>query len=261
MSNLRTYGNPPFRIAVLHGGPGAPGEMAPVARELAAIGGVLEPLQTAQSIEGQVAELHTVLAESGNPPVTLIGWSWGAMLGFIFAAQHPSLVSKLILVSSGVYEEKYAENIMPTRLGRLSEGERAEVQSLLQALDNPAAEDKNTLMARLGRIIAKADSYDPLPDSGEAPECNYDTYQCVWQQATALRKSGELLALGKKIRCPVVAIHGDYDPHPFDGVKVPLSGVLKDFRFILLRKCGHCPWRERQARGEFYRILEEEIGQ
>ena len=35
VKNLRTYGEAPFNIAVIHGGPGAAGEMAPVARELA----------------------------------------------------------------------------------------------------------------------------------------------------------------------------------------------------------------------------------
>ena len=44
--NLRTYGMPPFDVAVLHGGPGTAGGMAPLARELALRHGVLEPLQT-----------------------------------------------------------------------------------------------------------------------------------------------------------------------------------------------------------------------
>src|SRR5712692_10060037 len=54
MQNLRLYGQSPFTVAVLHGGPGAPGTMAPVARELATEWGVLEPLQTADSLDGQV---------------------------------------------------------------------------------------------------------------------------------------------------------------------------------------------------------------
>jgi len=33
LNNLRQYGNAPFSVAVIHGGPGASGEMAPVARE------------------------------------------------------------------------------------------------------------------------------------------------------------------------------------------------------------------------------------
>lgn len=68
MKNLRKYGNKPFSIAVIHGGPGAPGEMAPVARELSSARGVLEPLQTATTLEGQVKELKAVLERTGLCP-------------------------------------------------------------------------------------------------------------------------------------------------------------------------------------------------
>lgn len=57
-----------------------------------------------------------------------------------------------------------------------------------------------------------------------------------------------------------MAIHGDYDPHPAEGVEKPLAAVLKDFRFILLDRCGHLPWIERQAKDRFYSILREEVG-
>jgi len=56
-----------------------------------------------------------------------------------------------------------------------------------------------------------------------------------------LRKSGKLLKLGKQIKYPVIAIHGDYDPHPAEGVLIPLSSILKYFRFLLLKHCGHKP--------------------
>src|SRR5947209_16720527 len=106
MNNLRKYGAEPFRVAVLHGGPGAPGDMAPVARELAKRRGVLEPLQTRDTIHGQVEELKEVIERYGAPPMRIIGWSWGAWLGYLFAARHHSLVDKLILVSSGPFEEQ-----------------------------------------------------------------------------------------------------------------------------------------------------------
>ncbi|MFC1970597.1 alpha/beta fold hydrolase [Chloroflexota bacterium] len=259
MKNLRTYGNKPFNVAVIHGGPGAPGEMAPVAREIAYLWGVLEPLQTAASLEGQVQELHKVLKESGDLPITLIGWSWGAMLGFIFTGRYPLFVRKLILVGSGAFEEKYAANIMVDRLNRLDEEERVEILSLVEILDDPATEDKNKHMVRFGRLIAGADAYDSLPYRDELLEYQYDINQKVWQQANEMRRSGQLLKLGEKIRCPVVAVHGDYDPHLAEGVREPLSRVLKDFRFILLEKCGHEPWVERFARDRFYEVLKEEI--
>ncbi|MBM7623663.1 alpha/beta hydrolase [Sporohalobacter salinus] len=108
MKNLRKYGESPFRVAVIHGGPGAPGEMAPVAKKLSFEVGILEPLQTETSIEEQVEELKTVLEKHGEIPVMLIGYSWGTWLSFIFAANYPSLVKKIILVGSGPFKEKYA---------------------------------------------------------------------------------------------------------------------------------------------------------
>ena len=259
MKNLRKYGNGPFNVAVIHGGPGAPGEMAPVARELSSISGVLEPLQTAATVEGQVRELRAVLEKYADPPVTLIGFSWGAMLGFIFAARYPAQVKKLILISSGAYEEKYSTGIMEVRLSRLNEEERQELFSLMAALDNPAVEDKNTSMARLGELMFKADSYSPLPHDSQVLEYQHDIFHSVWEQASEMRSSGKLLELGKKIQCPVVAIHGDYDSHPYQGVREPLSRILKNFRFILLKNCGHYPWLEKNARDKFYNILIKEV--
>ena len=259
MKNLRAYGKAPFNVAVIHGGPGAAGEMAAVARELASGWGVLEPLQTAASLEGQIEELKTVLEKNGNLPVALIGFSWGAWLSFIVAAKYPAIIKKLILIGSGSYEQKYAAKIQETRLNRLSEENRTEVKSLIEVLDNPAAEGKSMVFARLGALFSRADTYDPIKYESEAIDYQFVIFQNVWKAAAELRRSGELLELGKRIKCPVLAIHGDYDSHPAEGVQKPLSATLKSFRFILLKNCGHAPWIERQARDKFYAILKEEL--
>jgi pimeloyl-ACP methyl ester carboxylesterase len=259
MKNPRKYGKHPFSIAVLHGGPGAPGEMAPVARELSSNWGVLEPLQTAESLEGQVQELRELLKENGDPPVILVGWSWGAMLGYILTARYPSIVKKLIMIESAVFENRYATSITETRLSRLSGKKKCEALGLMKKLSNPDTKDKDTVMYRFGKLLSKADSYSPVSHKDEMLKCQYKVFEGVWKDAASLRDSGRLLELGKQIECPVVAIHGDYDPHPAKGVREPLSGVLRDFRFILLKKCGHQPWVERFAKDRFYQILEEEL--
>src|SRR5512137_2939999 len=105
MKTVRKWGHGPYSLAVIHGGPGAPGEMAPVARELSAFRGILEPFQTATTIDQQVLELRSVLEEEAQVPVTLVGFSWGAFLSWMTAARYPSLVSKLILVSAPPFEE------------------------------------------------------------------------------------------------------------------------------------------------------------
>jgi pimeloyl-ACP methyl ester carboxylesterase len=220
--------------------------------------GILEPLQTKGTVDGQVEELKSTLENNGNPPLILVGFSWGAWLSYIFAARYPLLIEKLVLIGSAPFEEKYAAGITETRLSRLGEEEKKEVLSLSVALDSNTFDDN--AFDRFVKLIDKADLYDPLPHDREVLAFNPDIYNCVWGQASELRASGELLKLGERVRCPVVAIHGDYDPHPAEGVKVPLSCVIKDFRFILLKKCGHRPWLERNAMDGFYGILRSEIG-
>ena len=259
MENPRIYGKSPYRIAVVHGGPGAAGEMAPVARELACDGGVIEPFQTAGSVQGQVEELASLLEKFGTVPLILVGFSWGAWLSVFVAGQYPTLVAKLILISSGSFEEKYAARVQYTRLKRFNKKEKAEVESLLEEMDNPAVKNRNEIFARFGALCTKVDTFDPIDAEQKQVQFREDIYRSVWKEADALRRDGALMNAAKKLTCPVTAIHGDHDPHPAEGVRTPLSAVLKDFRFILLKCCGHKPWIERQAREEFYRVLKEEV--
>lgn len=230
-----------------------------MARELAKNIGVLEPLQTAGSVAGQVAELKETIEQNASAPVVLIGWSWGAWLSFMTASENPSLVRKLIFISSGPFEQKYAGQIMDSRLSRLNEKERIEANHILGRLEagEKVGEEE---FARFGGLMSKTDSFDPMPsEKGDALPTEPDIYEKVWKEAEDLRKSGKLLEYGEHINCPVVVIHGDYDPHPFAGVHDPLSKVLKDVKFVLLPNCGHTPWLENQAKEEFYKVLNEEI--
>lgn len=233
--------------------------MAPVARVLSSDFGVLEPIQTASTVQGQVQELKLILEENGDIPIKLVGFSWGAWLSFIFAARFPSMVERLILIGSGPYEERYAEGIDETRICRLGIEKRAEIESIMKALADPKPDGKDLALERIGALFSKTDAYDPIDCESAALECRADIFQGVWNEAADLRRSGKLLELGRSIQCPVVAIHGDYDPHPAEGVQAPLGAVLKRFRFILLKNCGHKPWIERSSRRIFYRILREEL--
>lgn len=262
VENHRTYGSPPYTVAVVHGGPGAAGEMAPVARELARERGVVEPLQAATSLEGQVEELRATVESFAAPRVVMLGYSWGAWLSYIFAARYPALIRKLLLVASGPFDERYVTQLRETRLSRLTDEDRAEWGAINAALGTPAATDADTLLARLGALAFMTDTYDPLVTGDEAAEATSPSgavFQGVWPTAAAWRRDGTLLALGAHIQCPVVAFHGDYDPHPAEGVREPLSALLRDFRFVLLRHCGHTPWRERQARDAFFHAVRREL--
>lgn len=262
MENPRKYGLPPFKAALIHGGPGAAGELSPVAAVLSEDISVLEPLQTAGSLDGQVAELKNILEKDGGSPFVLAGFSWGAWLAFILAARHPGLVKKLILISSGPFEEKYAHTITEARFARLSVVERALAGELIKQVEGPDAPDRAGAFARLGGLLSKTDAYDPEPGNDVrdgAVMLDADIFQKVWRDAALFRRGGGLMAAANLIKCPVTAIHGDYDPHPAGGVREPLEAVIKDFSFILLKDCGHRPWIEKAAKKTFYEVLKKEV--
>ena len=167
--------------------------MALVALELASGRGVLEPLQTAASLKGQVDELRTVLEQNGDVPVTLIGFSWGAWLSFIVAARYPLLVKKLILVASGPYEEKYVARLQESRLSRLGEKERAEFESTIRLLGD-SVQDQDGLLARLGVLTARTDEYDPIAeglDRADLVSGQGNIFQNVWRDAADIEGVGD----------------------------------------------------------------------
>jgi pimeloyl-ACP methyl ester carboxylesterase len=139
----------------------------------------------------------------------------------------------------------------------MSSEQKAELEIALKKLGDSAFQDKDTVFTQLGRLASKVDSYEPM--SEESTEARYDIFKHVWSETELLRSRGGFVEAVKNIRCPVLAIHGDHDPHPVDGIRSLLASTLKDFRLILLEKCGHYPWIERYANGELYAVLKKEI--
>lgn len=259
MESLRLHGNPPYRTVVLHGGPGALGAMQPVASEIAPRQGTLEPLLTASSIEGQITELHSHIHTHGAGPVIIVGHSWGAWLGFLYASRYPADVRCLILISSGPFDVQYADVVMRTRLARLSTTEFQQLHHYKAAIESANDKEQNRIFADIGDLLFRVDSYHPFPNQKPTLDCRYTVFKTVWAEAEEWRKTGKLLQQGRLIHCPVRAIHGDYDPHPVEGVQQPLSQMLKEFKVVLLSKCGHYPWLEIEARDTFYRALFHEL--
>lgn len=258
--NLRFHGDPPYRVAVLHGGPGAAGSVAPVARELSKHFGVLEPFQTGMTIAEQINEVQEAISTHGESPVILIGHSWGAWLGYMVAAMAPAMVKKLVLISAGPFSEDYVKIMTETRWNRLTDGDREQMERLQKQLTEASDDEQRKLFSEFGRIMSRVDAYEPVLQTDDPVTFRPDIYNAVMPEAAALRSSGELLAMGHGIVCPVAVIHGDYDPHPYPGVQEPLARVFKEFQWFLLERCGHHPWEEKYARDRFYRILVEVVG-
>ncbi|WP_299649596.1 alpha/beta fold hydrolase [uncultured Tateyamaria sp.] len=248
---VRHHGAEPAKVVVLHGGPGGAGEVEAFAHKLGHRGhAVLEPFQTQHSVGAQIEELREQITHHSTPPITLIGWSWGAWLGCLFAASHPNLVRKLVLVGSGPFEARHTEAIKATKAARLTDAQRAELATLNLGSGDPT---------RTARFIALNDVADTFErDTSPLPDVQFDAdiHRSVWPEANAMRTSGALLDTLATIRCPVIALHGDHDPRPADGVRLPLQAALPSATFTLLEKCGHKPWQEVHAQDQFYQLIE-----
>ncbi len=257
--NYRIYGPPPYHLVLVHGGPGAAGSLAPLAKELSAGQGVIEALQTAHTIKELLEELYSIVQRLAIHPVTMIGHSWGAWLSLLFAGHNPGLVRKLILVGSAPFEERYVPGIMETRMNRLDEQGRDRLHELFRLSDLTENTEKDAIFGKIAGILRKTDAYAPLLTEDDRVEFDFGKYQSIWAEAEQMRKNGELLDTAGKLSCPVLAIHGDHDPHPPNGVRIPLGKKIRDFRFLALEKCGHEPWIEEFARKRFFEVLKNEL--
>ncbi len=195
------------------------------------------------------------------PAVTLVGYSWGAWLSFIVAARCPALVRKLILVSSGPFGERYVAQPQETRLKRLSEKECAEWQAINEALSGATVEGNDALLARLGALASNPmllisfrshpkprmrflHARTSLQVYGRRRPSGVPAESC-WNSASKFS--------ARSSRFTAVMIH---IPRPASSSRY--LGYL-NFRFVLLKNCGHTPWLERQARDRFYEALRREL--
>jgi len=260
---IRKYGKSPCRAVVLHGGPGAIGSAAELARGISEQCGIAsaEPFQSKYSIDDLISELAEQLEDPQiEKPAVLIGHSWGAFLALLFAERHPGAVRKLILTGSGALRPENSVDAL--RESRFSPEEAEEYHRLLNALKSCGKSETDGLLRRLGTVCERADTFsaiDAPSDSISPVRLDSEMFAKIWSEAVELRNSGELEKRAARLRIPVAIIHGDYDPHPPDGVKDVLESHGIVCSFHLLKQCGHSPWREKDARNLFFRILADEI--
>ncbi len=247
-------------LFLLHGGPGAVGELHDLALMMKELDmPATEHFQNAFTIEGLVNELNTLLDKEADGKAVLIGHSWGAWLAWIFTALHPERVKGLVLIASGSFEPDYNIDLTQKRIEKLPFRLQNEAVDLLNRLKSSYIIKENDFK-RLGELMERADTYcSALTDYSMKPTLLPNQHQSIWDEAQQLRHSGTLLNYAREIKCPVVAFHGDFDSHPAEGVEIPLRNKLSDFRMIRLKACGHYPWREKYAKDVFLENLKNVV--
>lgn len=257
---VRRYGVEGPLVAVLHGGPGAAGSVASLARELVPSCRVLEPLQRRSgpvplTVSRHVADLAAILAE----PAILVGWSWGAMLGLSFTAAHPARARSLILVGCGTYDAAARaayHDAMAERLGAAGRARQAELRRQLEQAADAATRDR--IGAALGNLASRAQAFEPVAEDGAA-EFDAAGHEETWRDVLRLQDNAVEPQAFTAITCPVLMLHGRDDPHPGPAIRDSLLPYLPHLEYVELSRCGHVPWLERWGRKPFLRSLLERI--
>ena len=249
---VRLYGKAPYKIVLVHGGPGAIGSLKGFAQELNETLqiGVVEAIQSKYSIAELIEELYNQIKDNCSDKVSLIGHSWGAWLVALFAEKYPELIDRIILVGSGPLEDKYVSEIGARRFQNLPKEDGAIFQRLI---DNQATDED---MEKIPNIFEKSDNYClENREKHKADKSDSEMHNKVWSEAAGLRTSGELLTSFKNIKSKIFLIQGEIDPHPVKGVTIPLQENDVPCETYILEKCGHSPFMEKYAKDEFYKIL------
>jgi len=263
MTNLvvREYGLGTEAVIVLHGGPAAAGEVAPLARELGTQWHVFEPFQRGSgdrplTVATHVQDLDELVRErcGGHHPV-LVGHSWGAILALAYAAECPTTAAGLALIGCGTFSSAARAEFEARVDARLTPADRANQAHIRQTETNV-----NRRLAAVGRLMTRVYGYDVEDAGDDVAVVDAVAHEQTWEDMVRLQNDGVYPLAFTAIRAPVLMLHGAEDPHPGRLISDDLREYIPHLDYQELPQCGHSPWLERQARQAFFETLNAWLG-
>ena len=254
--HIRIYGNLGPLVLVLHGGPGAPGYMAPVARGLADSFRVLEPFQRRSGAEplrvaDHIEDLRELVESRGaGAQPALVGSSWGAMLALAFAATHPGLAGPLVLIGCGAFDPTARARMEAIIEERVGDALRRRIEHLSEEFPDP-----DQRLRVKSDLILPLYSYELVTTDLELEKCDARANEETWADMVRLQEQGVYPARFSAIGGPVLMLHGAVDPHPGRMILASLERYVPQIEYREWEHCGHYPWLEKAVRDEFFSVL------
>ena len=254
------YGQPgASRLLVLHGGPGA--DHCYLLPQLLHLGEKHDLLFYDQRGGGRsksdarvpitwkthVEDLGALVQEHQLDPLSIVGYSWGAMLGLLYTLQHrenPHLTppSRLALINPAPLTLEYRRQFEAEFARRQQSPEIQRLRDELVA-SNLRESDPQAYRQRAFEIGVAGYFSDPRKATDLTPfRVVGRVQQSVWESLGDF----DLIADLAGVRLPSIIIHGRDDPIPLASSREAASAL--DTNLVVLDECGHVPYVEQPAK-------------
>lgn len=256
---VRRYGNSGPPVLVLHGGPAAVGDVAPVAKGISGSFRAVEPWQRGSgglplTVARHIADLHELAVDvGGDSQVAIVGHSWGAMLALCYAAEHPTKAGPIVLVGCGTFDQSSRSAMRAIIEERLDDEVRNHIRELSTDATDPAV-----LFIQIFKLTRHIFDYNPIGSYAEKDESepfDLTAHDETWSDMRRLQDDGTYPNAFAAIESPVLMIHGQHDPHPGKMIRDSLLPFLPQLEYREFERCGHSPWIEKSSRERFFSAI------
>ena len=253
---VRRYGDSGPLVLVLHGGPAAVGDAAPVAKGLSESFRAVEPWQSGSggssvTVARHIADLHELAVDlGGDSPVAIVGHSWGAMLALCYAAEHPSNAGPIVLVGCGAFDQSSRSTMQAIIEERMDDDLRERIRRLSNETTDPAERFIKTF--KLTRQVFDFDPIGRYAEKEEFEPFDLKAHDETWIDMRRLQDDGTYPKAFAAIKSPVLMMHGQFDPHPGKMIRDSLLPFLPQLEYREFERCGHSPWIEKSSRERFF---------
>ncbi|MBM3908425.1 MAG: alpha/beta fold hydrolase [Gemmatimonadetes bacterium] len=253
------------RLLVLHGGPGAHHDyLLPQMLELARDRECLfydqrgggrsrhDDDRIPVTWESSVRDLEGVAREFALEPLTIVGYSWGALLALLYAVQaahgHASPApARLVLIDPAPASRRWRAEF-DAEFARRQQS--AAVQALRDELAASGLRETDPVAFRQRTFELSVAGYFAHPRAARALtpfRVTGRVQQSVWDSLGDF----DLVPALRDVHCPALVVHGRQDPIPLESSGAVAEALRAEL--VVLDDCGHVPYVE-QAEALFRAI-------
>lgn len=186
--------------------------------------------------------------------INILAHSWGTLLAMHYAIAYPNKVKKMILVSSMGATSNFLAAFAHNR--EIRRTRKDSIALVRIALSKGFAKRAPPVMENYARIFFRSYFHNQSLAQNLNITFNSETAKNLLPILILLSKqfaSYNLTYQLRKIKFPVLIIHGDDDPIPLKYAE-ELHSIIKGSELVVMKNCGHFPFIENT--GQFTRACE-----